>query len=607
MEDKNIKVLLIEDNPDDAELMRRKLVRSVNGQFTVTSVTSLKDGLEYLTKDGTDLVISDLGLPDSHGLDTVTKILCEAPHIPLVMLSGFDDEATAIKAVQYGAQDYLVKGQMEGNQIERALFYAIERSRLQRELEQYTQELEKTQANLYRILEKNADAIIVVGKDRRTLFVNPAAVSLLGYSKKDLLSKPFGFPLKGGKASEININRQGGETTIAEMRVVVIDWEGKPAYLASLRDITERKRAEAALLESEQFNASLLENAPNPVTVINPDTSIKYVSPSFEKLTGFTSAEVVGQKAPYPWWQEESVREFSATLAKDMVSGSNILERSFQKKNGERFWAASSAVSIKHNGTLMYFLVNWVDITERKQAEARMRELDLMKSEFLSNVSHELRNPLHSARGFVKLMLAEEVPEPTTQKEFLTIINKEMQRLTTLIDDLLDMSRLEAGTFQIQKQRLPIWDVIHEEIISLSGLARDKDMTINEDMPPTLPEIEADGNRIKQVIDNLLGNAIKFSDGGSITVKSALRDGEVMVQVTDQGIGIPEEALPYLFERFFRAKDDMARGGTGLGLYISKQIVEAHGGRIWVESKEREGSTFSFTLPYDKSGGDSHE
>jgi len=110
------------------------------------------------------------------------------------------------------------------------------------------------------------------------------------------------------------------------------------------------------------------------------------------------------------------------------------------------------------------------------------------------------------------------------------------------------------------------------------------------------------------VINNLLSNAIKFSDGaGSITVKSDIRDGEVLVQVTDQGIGIPEEAMPHLFERFFRAKDNMARGGVGLGLYISKQIVEAHGGRIRVESKEGKGSTFSFTLPFDKSGGDLHE
>jgi len=137
MEDGSIKVLLIEDNPDDIELLQRKLGKSVNGQLTVTSVKSLHDALEHLAGNKPDIILSDLGLPDSHGLDTVTKIMCAAPNIPLVVLSGLDDEATAIKAVQAGAQDYLVKGQPAGRQIERSLFYAIERARLQTELEQH--------------------------------------------------------------------------------------------------------------------------------------------------------------------------------------------------------------------------------------------------------------------------------------------------------------------------------------------------------------------------------------------------------------------------------------------------------------------------------------
>ena len=143
--------------------------------FTLMPVTRLKEGLEYLARDGADLVLSDLGLPDSHGLDTITQILYMAPQTPVVVLSGLDDEALAIKAMQLGAQDYLVKGQMEGNQLERALFYAMERSRLQRELDQHTEEMGKIQANLCKILEKNADAIVVVSRDRKIRFVNPAA------------------------------------------------------------------------------------------------------------------------------------------------------------------------------------------------------------------------------------------------------------------------------------------------------------------------------------------------------------------------------------------------------------------------------------------------
>jgi PAS domain S-box-containing protein len=975
MENKIIKVLLIEDNPDDADLLRRKLSRSESGQFTVTPFTRLKEGLEHLAREGADLVLTDLGLPDSQGLDTITRVLYQSKHTPVVVLSGLDDEALAIKAVQLGAQDYLVKGKIEGDQLERALFYAIERSRLQVELERYTQELGKTKANLCKILEKNADAIIVVNKNRQTRFVNPAASILLKRKTKELLGKPFGFPLEAGETSEIDIIHQGGETTVAEMRVVDIDWEGEPAYLASLRDITERKftekrikkaaeewrttfdsindwisihdrdfkfvrinkslahafnkdpreligktcyqllhgrekpipncphakalkskqpakgeiylreldiyadisvspifdeerkvigtvhitkdisehkrteealrfsdaafrsihesviatdtnyrithwneiseqiygikaseaidkkltdvieivetspgenaarfnrletdgyyqeeqlhrtkhgevwvdvsvqaiaangkrygwvllanaithrkLAEEALKQSEEFSSSLLENAPNPIIVINPDTSIKYVNPAFEKLTSFTSAEMAGSRAPYPWWPEDAKAERDAAFKEAMAGSSNRLETISRKKNGEPFWAVLNSTPVMNRGKLRYLLVNWVDITESKQAEEKLREsekryrdlfenandliqsiapdghfifvnkawrevlgyseeevanltlwdiihpdsvphckeifqkvmsgetnnietifvakdgrsihvegnannwskegkivasrgifrditerklaeeklrqIDRMKSEFLSNVSHELRTPLQSISGFVKLILRGEVPDPGTQQEFLQIVDSESQHLGNLINNLLDMSRLESGRFEINKRLLPIRETFVDAVRTFHSLARDKNIELKEDIPLKLPVVEADGERLRQVIINLLSNAIKFSNpGSSITVKAESRNRELSFQVADEGIGIPEEAMPHLFERFYRAEDKLARGGAGLGLYISKQIIEAHGGHIRAQSQAGKGSTFSFTLPLNSHRGDAH-
>ena len=247
------------------------------------------------------------------------------------------------------------------------------------------------------------------------------------------------------------------------------------------------------------------------------------------------------------------------------------------------------------------------DITERKAAEAKLRQIDQMKTEFLSNVSHELRTPLQSIGGFTKLMLRGEVPDHETQQEFLQIIDSESQHLGNLINSLLDMSRLESGRFQINKRLLSIRDTIIDAVKSFHTLARDKDIGLNEDIPAELPEIEADGDRLRQVIINLLSNAIKFSDpGGSVMVKATSHNGELLFQVADQGIGIPQEAMSHLFERFYRAEEKLTRGGAGLGLYISKQIIEAHGGHIWAESKLGEGSTFSFTLPLNGKGGESH-
>ena len=386
----------------------------------------------------------------------------------------------------------------------------------------------------------------------------------------------------------------------------IFDSEGNVIQMLEYRlDITERKLALEALAESEEFSTSLLENSPNPIVVINPDMSIKYVNQAFEKLTGFTSAEVNGNTIPCPWWPEESREEFGSIKIEDIDSGGSSTERIYQKKNGELFWVAMSLIPVRQqNGTLKYILSNWIDITERKEAEEKLRQIDQMKSEFLSNVSHELRTPLQSIGGFTKLLLRGEVPDPEAQQEFLQIIDRESQYLGNLINSLLDMSRLESGRFQINKKLTPVRDTIIDAVKIFQSLARDKDIALSEDIPAQLPEIEADGERLRQVVINLLGNAIKFSDpGGSVKVKAESRNGKLLFQVADQGTGIPEEAMPHLFERFYRAEDKLVRGGAGLGLYISKQIIEAHGGRIWAESQAGEGSTFSFALPLNGKGG----
>ena len=151
---------------------------------------------------------------------------------------------------------------------------------------------------------------------------------------------------------------------------------------------------------------------------------------------------------------------------------------------------------------------------------------------------------------------------------------------------------------------MPVRESFIDPVKSFHSLARDKNITLSEDIPEQLPEMEVDGERLRQVVINLIGNAIKFSDpGGSVTVKVEKQPRQLLFQVSDHGIGIPEEAKKHLFERFYRAEGEMVRGGTGLGLYISKQIIEAHGGRIWAESKLGEGSTFSFTLPLNGKGG----
>jgi len=227
-----------------------------------------------------------------------------------------------------------------------------------------------------------------------------------------------------------------------------------------------------------------------------------------------------------------------------------------------------------------------------------MRQIDQMKSEFLSNVSHELRTPLQSISGFTKLIMNGDVPDPSTQQEFLQIIDSETAHLGNLINSLLDMSRLEAGRFQINRRPVMIDDLITESLKMFQSLARQKNIELIQNISPEIPQMELDNERMRQVIVNLVGNAIKFSDpGGMVKITAEYRDQELLFQVIDHGIGIRAGNINHLFERFYREEGETVRGGTGLGLYISRQIIEAHGGRIWAESEYGKGSTFSFILP----------
>ena len=228
------------------------------------------------------------------------------------------------------------------------------------------------------------------------------------------------------------------------------------------------------------------------------------------------------------------------------------------------------------------------------------RRLDEMKSHLLSTVSHELRTPLASIKGFATTLLRDDVQwDPATQREFLQIIDQEADRLSELIANLLAMSRLEAGVLRMDLDRVELPPLIEQVLEEMQP--RGEGHTLAADVPATLPTVWADGRRVRQVLHNLIENALKYSSGGEVTVRARCEGNAVQVSVSDQGIGIAPDQLERIFERFYQADSATTRraGGVGLGLSICKGIVEAHGGRIWAESTPGRGSTFHFTLPME--------
>jgi signal transduction histidine kinase len=258
-----------------------------------------------------------------------------------------------------------------------------------------------------------------------------------------------------------------------------------------------------------------------------------------------------------------------------------------------------------------YFNLRWGPVVSPDQEQlgqiftlrdiTRETEVDRMKSEFIATVSHELRTPMTSIKGALGLVLGGATgPVAEEQRELLTIAQTNVDRLIRLVNDILDLSRIESGRLELRKVPAGINEVVLTAVRELESVRQQRGLHLTTDLAEPLPLAEIDPDRIGQVLVNLLGNAYKFTDpGGQVTVRTRQVAGEIRVQVADNGPGIPRAQLESIFERFHRAPSAASRraGGSGLGLAIARAIVEEHGGRIWAESDVGKGAVFTFALP----------
>ena len=240
------------------------------------------------------------------------------------------------------------------------------------------------------------------------------------------------------------------------------------------------------------------------------------------------------------------------------------------------------------------------DVTEQQK-------IDQDRKRFVSNVSHELRTPLTSMKSYIEALVDGAWKDPNVAPNFLKVTQEETDRMMRMINDLLNLSRMDLGTARLDKEYVNLNELFNHildrfDMILKNGEKSEKNYTIKRDFTRRDIWVEVDTDKIQQVLDNIMNNAIKYSpDGGVITCRLVETHNHVIMSITDQGLGIPKEAISHVFDRFYRVDKarSRAQGGTGLGLAISKEVVQMHGGRIWVESREGEGSTFYISLPYE--------
>ncbi|MBN1192027.1 MAG: PAS domain S-box protein [Dehalococcoidales bacterium] len=406
---------------------------------------------------------------------------------------------------------------------------------------------------------------------------------------------------------ETSIVRKDG--IIRHLRVVrnEVLWDGQPRIQAIYQDITEESLMEEELLRSETKYRTLVNNVKLGVFRADPSGAGKFieVNPAMEEITGYSRKELLTMKVSTLYVDRSERKKFIRQVVNSGEKASG--EFRFRRKDGAVIQVFITDYAIRNDTGRVVFIDGILDdITERKQAEARLLEMESLKrsnkakSELLANVSHELRTPLSSIKGFIETLLEEDVKwSEKQQREFLSAANMETDRLTFLIRDLLDMSRLDSGKMLLDRKEssiVKLFEDIRNVLASLTARHR-----LVYDVAPSLPAVMMDKNRIGQVITNLVENAAKFSaEGTEISIRVKQESGYIVFEVEDRGEGMPDEVVSNLFDRFYQAERVVSgkTRGTGLGLAICKGIVEAHDGKICVDSRPGRGSVFSFFLPF---------
>jgi len=352
-----------------------------------------------------------------------------------------------------------------------------------------------------------------------------------------------------------------------------------------------------------------VEQSPAVVDITDKNGILTYVNPKFEELTGYSAAEAIGRSSRILKFEHREP-EFYKELWETILSGKTWHgEFHRQKKDGTFYWEDDHISAVRDlKGQITSFIAVKEDITERKrmleELEEKNRELfklDTLKSEFVSVVSHELRTPLSIIKEGVSLVLDGVIGEINpTQNKILTTSKNNIDRLSRIINSLLDISKIESGRVELKKKSVDLRALIKTVVSLFEAGAREKGLEIRVSVPPKGElNLYVDEDRIIQVFTNLIGNSLKFTEKGHIGISLLQKENEVEFTVSDTGIGISSEDLPKVFGKFMQFGRVAGNGekGTGLGLSIAKGLIGLHNGRIWVESQVGKGSRFIFTLP----------
>lgn len=477
----------------------------------------------------------------------------------------------------------------------------------------------------YRSLVENSPDAVVIYIENKIVFVNEEGIRMIGASNKDeIIGKPvlqFIHPdsmesviqrmidvVRDTNASDIVeekfIDLYGNPIDV-ELKAIPTIYEQQEAVQVIIHDITERKNTQQKIQQLSQA----VEQSPVSIIITNTSGAIEYVNPKFSEISGYSFDEVVGQN-PRVLKSGHTSSEGYKQLWQTLASG-NEWHGEFQnkRKDGGLYWESASISPILNaQGKTTHYIAIKEDITGRKNAEQELilakekaEESDRLKLAFLANMSHEIRTPMNGILGFTELLKSPNLTSEE-QQEYVKIIEKSGIRMLNIINDIISISKVESGQVEIALSETNINEQIEYLFTFFRPEASQKGihLFIKTPLPPEKASINTDREKVYAILTNLVKNALKFTDFGSIEFGYVKKGDYLEFYVKDTGLGISNSQQKIIFERFRQANDTISRSheGSGLGLAISKAYVEMLGGKIWVESKEGKGSCFYFTLPF---------
>ena len=626
--DQTYRILLVEDELYDAELNIRE-VKKILPNSVFERVDSKNAFIKMIETYFPDIIISDYNMPSFDGLSAlkIAREIC--PETPFIIVTGSINEDTAVECMKAGATDYVLKDSLK--RLGSSVLNALDQSKIRKERIDAFETIKLNEAKYRYMFHNNPQPMWIYDMETLAfLEVNKAAVKHYGFSQEEFLSMLLIDILPqnevdrlmrniestdyfADKVDEWTHKKKTGELVSVEIVSYFIIFNQRNARHVLINDITERKETEEKLIHERKLLRTLIDNL--PATIYVKDAECRKIIANradMEVIGAKTEEEVLGKTDMEIFSNDIGVRGY-ADDKRLIETGIPVLnqEEFFYDTNGIQHWLLTSKIPLTdENGKITGLVGIGHHITEQRKMQAELieakdkaEESDRLKSAFLANMSHEIRTPLNSIIGFSELL--DDPDFDSDQKtEFIRHIVDNGNSLLMIISDIMDFSMLEAGQLKLRQQPISVKKIMNELLTEFGHKAEVRGIQLRFDDSVNERDIliTSDSYRIKQVFNNLIGNALKFTSEGFVEIGYKVKGEKIEFHVKDSGIGISPKHHQAIFERFRQVDNTKTRkyGGNGLGLAISKNLVKLLGGKIWLESEPDKFSDFFFTIPINK-------